>query len=87
MQEQAEENQGFMQAFKEAGRLAGISVKMQDDTYIYKEYGVYCTADVIYKRRRTLGLTVRQLADEYMIERTLAKIESGRANQIGRAHV
>ena len=80
VQEQAEENQGFMQAFKEAGRLAGISVKMQDDTYIYKEYGVYCTADVIYKRRRTLGLTVRQLADEYMIERTLAKIESGRAN-------
>ena len=80
VQEQAEENQGFMQAFKEAGRLAGISVKMQDDTYIYKEYGVYCTADVIYKRRRTLGLTVRQLADGYMIERTLAKIESGRAN-------
>ena len=78
--EQAEENQGFMQAFKEAGRLAGISVKMQDDTYIYKEYGVYCTADVIYKRRRTLGLTLRQLADGYMIERTLAKIESGRAN-------
>ena len=78
--EQAEGNQGFMRAFKEAGRLAGISVKMQDDTYIYKEYGVYCTADVIYKRRRTLGLTVRQLADGYMIERTLAKIESGRAN-------
>ena len=78
--EQAEGNQGFMRAFKEAGRLAGISVKMQDDTYIYKEYGVYCTADVIYKRRRTLGLTVRQLADWYMIERTLAKIESGRAN-------
>lgn len=79
-QEKAEENQGFMQAFNEAGRLAGISVKMQDDTYIYKEYGVYCTADVIYKRSRTLGLTVRQLADGYMIERTLAKIESGRAN-------
>ena len=78
--EQAEGNQGFMRAFKEAGSLAGISVKMQDDTYIYKEYGVYCTADVIYKRRRTLGLTVRQLADGYMIERTLAKIESGRAN-------
>lgn len=78
--EQAEGNQGFMRAFKEAGRLAGISVKMQDDTYIYKKYGVYCTADVIYKRRRTLGLTVRQLADGYMIERTLAKIESGRAN-------
>ena len=78
--EQAEGNQGFMRAFKEAGRLAGISVKMQDDTYIYKEYGVYCTADVIYKRRRTLGLTMRQLADGYMIERTLAKIESGRVN-------
>ena len=64
VQEQAEENQGFMQAFKEAGRLAGISVKMQDDTYIYKEYGVYCTADVIYKRRRTLRSEERRVGKE-----------------------
>ena len=77
---QNEENQGFMQAIKEAGKRAGLSVKMQDDTYLYKEYGVYCTAEVIYKRRKTLGMTVKQLADGYLSERTLSRIENGKAN-------
>ncbi len=78
--DECKENQGFMEAFRKARNIANISVRMKDDTYIYKEYGVYCIADVIHKRRKTLGLTLKQLSDGFITERTLAKIESGKVN-------
>lgn len=77
---QVEDNEHFIEVIESAYIIADIPRAMEDDTYLYKEYEVYCVADVISRRRRTLGMTRKQLAEGIINVKSLIKIENKKVN-------
>lgn len=74
------DNEHLIEVIESAYNIADIPITMEDDTYLYKEYEVYCVADVISRRRRTLGLTRKQLAEGIINVKSLIKIENKKVN-------
>ncbi len=56
----------------------GIPMNMENCCYLYSQTQNYCIGDVIRKRRRMLGLSVRELCEGICSEKTLRRLENNK---------
>lgn len=61
--------------YKEVCEEYEIPYLMLDSCYLYREEEVYCINDVIYKRRKMLGITMTKLSEGVCSERTIRRLE------------
>ena len=59
-------------------REYGIPMNMENCCYLYSQTQNYCIGDVIRKRRRMLGLSVRELCEGICSEKTLRRLENNK---------
>ncbi len=65
-------------ALAEVYREYGMPEQMQNCCYLYWQFQNYCIGDVVRRRRRMLGLSVKELCEGICSEKTLRRLENNR---------
>ncbi len=68
----------WLQMFGEIHEEVGCPKRMTSDCYIYEEKGMYNISQVIHRRRKMLGLSRKELAEDVCDVKTIARLENGK---------
>ncbi len=73
--EKGEESKILLEALVDEYNYHNLNPYMMNDCYLYRESGMFCIGEVIYKRRSMLGMSRKELCEGIVSERTLENTE------------